>query len=81
MNDTNHRTTGLVETDMATLAAAEKALEDLEGLLLALPYQRRTTPEDIMRLDSGLQRLGAGLGVVRKFLRHLRRNGWEIADE
>ena len=68
--------TGIVETDMAILAQATQAHQDLEGWLLSLPHRRRITPEDTMRVDADLHYFGAGLAVVRKYLVRLHHEGW-----
>lgn len=76
----NSGTTGIVETDMATLARAVQAHQDLEGWLLSLPHRRRVTPEDAMRVDADLHYIGAGLAVVRKHLTRLHAAGWPAEE-
>lgn len=69
-------TLALVETDMAYLAGARVALQDMEGWLLSLPHRKRVTPDDMMRVACDLNRMGAGLDTVRKYLAYLHREGW-----
>lgn len=72
----DHKAIGIVETDMAILADAAVAMNDLEGWLLSLPYRQRVTTEDAMRVEDDLYRLAAGLHTIRKYLALLRSSGW-----
>ena len=72
-----HRTKGIVETDMATLAAARQAKADLDAWLLSLPGKRRLTPDDMQRVASDLADIASGQNVVEKYLRLMHEQGWE----
>ena len=68
----------IVEADMALIADAGMAIDDLEGLLLRLAYRPAITTDDATRLGENLQRIRAGQGTIRKYLSALHCGGWEL---
>ena len=70
------RPMAIVEGDMAALAAGRQALEDLEGLLLRFGCRPVVSAEDAERMGYGLGVIRRGFGVVEKYLRVMRAEGW-----
>lgn len=78
MGNKKQKPIAIVETDMAAIAAAGQAVEDLEGLLLRLAYRPTITTNDACRIGEDLQRIRAGQSTIRKYLSALRTGGWEV---
>ena len=77
MGNRRQRPMAIVETDMAALAAGRQAVEDLEGLLLRFGSKPVVGVEDAERMGYALGRIRVGFGVVEKYLRVMRAEGWE----
>lgn len=63
-----HALLAVVEDDMADVAAADLAVEDLEALLLKLSRRPVATLDDVDRMSDGLRTIRSGLVAVRKHL-------------
>ena len=74
------RPIAIVEGDMAALAQGREALEDLEALLLRFGCRPAVSAEDAERMGYALGLIRRGFGVVEKYLRVMRAEGWRVVE-
>lgn len=69
----NQKTIGVLEDDMADVAAARMALRDTEALMLKWTRKPRVSTDDIDRMSRNVRVLTLGLATTGKWLRERRR--------